>query len=102
MAKKQKTFNYLRDAFHDIEILKKYSAGATLYAKRCLGRRGGSKVKGGGVSKRGYLVLAPTIMKCICHHKYQDEIYGKDFRLFNNIKASSGTAYRCTVCTLVK
>ncbi len=40
------------------------------------------------------------LMKCSCTHKAQDELHGKNMRVFN--RTQKGTAgvpeYRCTVC----
>ena len=37
---------------------------------------------------------------CDCSHEYQDKIYGKGMRVFNNApsKGSNPKRYRCTVC----
>lgn len=39
-------------------------------------------------------------LKCGCKSEFQDELYGKGIRLFNNCGDNKGkvTAYRCTVC----
>ena len=41
------------------------------------------------------------IKKCNCTHAYQDKIYGKKQRVFNETKQGARGAtgsYRCTVC----
>ncbi len=35
------------------------------------------------------------VQRCNCAHKFQDELYGKGKRLFNEKKDGS---WRCTVC----
>lgn len=37
-------------------------------------------------------------MKCDCEHAAQDEIHGKNIRVFNKTKKTPGNIYRCTVC----
>lgn len=37
------------------------------------------------------------VIKCNCHHVYQDDIYGEGMR-YANLAAKSG-GYRCTVCS---
>lgn len=39
----------------------------------------------------------PVVEKqCSCQHEYQDQVYGKNTRLFNTSK--EGKEARCTVC----
>ncbi|MFH1480768.1 MAG: hypothetical protein ABIG67_05845 [Pseudomonadota bacterium] len=40
------------------------------------------------------------VMQCRCEHEYQDRVYGKGMRLFNNAPAKGAhpNRYRCTVC----
>lgn len=38
------------------------------------------------------------ILKCICTHKVQDEMYGAGKRVCNPCNKSSGNEHRCTVC----
>lgn len=44
------------------------------------------------------------ILKCNCKNKYQDEKYGKDYRVHNPMKVTGTQAkkYRCTVCGSVR
>ncbi len=39
-------------------------------------------------------------LKCVCKSEFQDNLYGKNVRLFNSCGDSKGklTAWRCTVC----
>lgn len=38
-------------------------------------------------------------LKCSCKSEFQDQLYGKGIRLFNEcISGSKVTGYRCTVC----
>lgn len=43
--------------------------------------------------------MKTKIMACTCKHKYQDEKYGKDKRVFNAGAQGTGTKinYTCTV-----
>lgn len=36
-------------------------------------------------------------LNCTCKHEFQDEMYGKGKRLFNQM-GDSGKKWRCTVC----
>jgi len=39
------------------------------------------------------------VLKHFCRSAYQDEVYGKNMRLFNSRdKDGKQTGYRCTVC----
>lgn len=41
------------------------------------------------------------IKKCTCEHKYQDKLYGKKMRVFNQTKQNEheiNKECRCTVC----
>jgi len=41
------------------------------------------------------------IKKCSCKHEYQDKIYGKGYRVFNEKTEGPSRkhkGYRCTVC----
>lgn len=40
------------------------------------------------------------VIKCTCEHQFQDETYGKSFRLAN-MMGSVVPKYRCTVCNKV-
>jgi len=44
------------------------------------------------------------IMRCSCEHEFQDRLYGKGMRVFNQIKrsASHSNHARCSVCGVVK
>lgn len=37
-------------------------------------------------------------LKCNCKSEFQDELYGKGNRLFNEIGKDQKSGYRCTVC----
>ena len=39
-------------------------------------------------------------LRCSCVSEFQDELYGKGIRLFNEMGSNKGkvTGYRCTVC----
>ena len=37
-----------------------------------------------------------TILKCKCHHRYQDNKYGRGNRVFNAMLKEN--RYRCSVC----
>lgn len=39
-------------------------------------------------------------LKCTCKSEFQDELYGKGIRLFNELGTNKGkcTGYKCTVC----
>lgn len=39
-----------------------------------------------------------AIKKCVCEHKFQDKIYGKDMRVHTPTKKEDNKIYRCTVC----
>lgn len=39
-----------------------------------------------------------AVFVCTCNHAFQDSVYGKGKRVFNEGK----TAYRCTVCKASK
>lgn len=49
------------------------------------------------VIKRGS--MNTKVLSCKCAHKHQDQLHGKDNRVFNKCKPQ-GTqpVYRCTVC----
>lgn len=49
-------------------------------------------------------MISCKILKCTCDHKSQDELHGKNMRVFNKIKQSDtkNTTYRCTVCLKLK
>lgn len=39
------------------------------------------------------------IIQCTCQHEFQDELYGKRNRVFNEtVSGDKVTGYRCTVC----
>ena len=39
------------------------------------------------------------VMRCSCENEFQDEIYGKNMRLFNECSANGkNNGWRCTVC----
>jgi hypothetical protein len=38
------------------------------------------------------------ILRCDCHHEYQDKIYGKGMRLHTPKEEPEKNGYRCTVC----
>lgn len=38
------------------------------------------------------------IMKCLCSHEQQDQMYGKGMRIFNACAGKTNVKYRCTVC----
>ena len=44
------------------------------------------------------------ILQCVpqCHHKYQDEKYGQNMRVFNKTTQNDGKLYRCSVCGSTK
>lgn len=37
-------------------------------------------------------------LRCNCHSEFQDNLYGKGVRLFNEIGKDRNSGYRCTVC----
>ena len=39
-----------------------------------------------------------AILKCVCYHKAQDKLHGKQMRVFNLTKKGGENTYRCTVC----
>jgi hypothetical protein len=43
---------------------------------------------------------SPVIKQCNCKNEQQDDLYGKNYRLFNHApsKGSKPKRYRCTVC----
>ena len=38
------------------------------------------------------------VLQCTCKSEFQDELYGKGFRLMNSMGKDKTTGYRCTVC----
>ena len=39
------------------------------------------------------------VLKCKCQHEFQDSVYGKGYRVFNEcMSGAKVTGYRCTVC----
>lgn len=38
------------------------------------------------------------IKKCTCKHEFQDEKYGKGYRVHNKTANKETSTYRCTVC----
>jgi hypothetical protein len=42
--------------------------------------------------------MSTKVMRCSCNHKFQDQKYGKDNRVFNR-RAGEPPKYRCTVCS---
>lgn len=38
------------------------------------------------------------IGKCYCKHEFQDKVYGKGNRVFNEKESKGAREYRCTVC----
>lgn len=45
-----------------------------------------------------------AIMSCTCQHEFQDEQYGKNMRVFNEMKKTQShpNSARCTVCGAIK
>ena len=49
--------------------------------------------------------MGAEIKPCSCKHAYQDKLYGKGQRVFNQCKGKDGATkslYRCTVCGSTK
>jgi hypothetical protein len=38
------------------------------------------------------------VMPCSCESNFQDRIYGKNMRVFNQTRKNNDRTYRCTVC----